>query len=494
LGGLGNHRYQIVFSGDTVSAWPSLAFQPYFTATAANVGYAYWSHDIGGHMPGPVGPELYTRWIQFGIFSPILRTHTTKNPDAERRIWAYPEPYADIMRRAFVLRNALIPYIYTEARRTYDTGVAFLRPLYYDSPEAVEAYRFPHEYNFGDSLIAAPITQAVAAKTGWAETTVWLPPGEWIEWPTATHLTGPGTFTRKFSLSQIPLYVKAGAILPMQPEMSFSNEKPLDPLILNVFPLAEGESSAYRLYEDAGDNALGYKQGQCRWTDLQARQAANSLVVEIAPVQGAYPGSLAARGYELRLPGDWPPQSVTVDGQPLGRAESPGQTGWSYDGPELATVIRLPASSVLQPRRIEVRTPADLHAQRRELDGVPGALARLREAYDTLNQWGGSGWFADPLIVAMQTGDRLTYHPEHAEQEVRQLRQALPGLIGLVDQLRPKAVGRETAHPWEKAITPEQLAARAQAEFRRRNQLVDRAVGEVTEAVVAANPPLPATP
>ena len=93
-GGLGNHRYQIGFSGDTISVWDSLAFQPWFTATAANVGYAYWSHDIGGHMPGAVDPELYTRWVQFGAFSPILRTHTTKNPDAERRIWAYPEPYS----------------------------------------------------------------------------------------------------------------------------------------------------------------------------------------------------------------------------------------------------------------------------------------------------------------------------------------------------------------------------------------------------------------
>ena len=100
-GGLGNHRYQIGFSGDTISVWDSLAFQPYFTATAANVGYAYWSHDIGGHMPGAIDPELYLRWIQWGIFSPILRTHTTKNPEAERRIWAYPEPYSDLMRDCF---------------------------------------------------------------------------------------------------------------------------------------------------------------------------------------------------------------------------------------------------------------------------------------------------------------------------------------------------------------------------------------------------------
>lgn len=129
-GGLGNHRYEIGFSGDTISVWDSLAFQPYFTATAANVGYSYWSHDIGGHMPGTIEPELYLRWVQWGIFSPILRTHTAKNPDAERRIWAYAEPYADLMRQSFARRYALQPYIYTEARRTYDTGLAFLHSLY----------------------------------------------------------------------------------------------------------------------------------------------------------------------------------------------------------------------------------------------------------------------------------------------------------------------------------------------------------------------------
>ena len=91
-GGLGNHRHQIGFSGDTNSSWQQLGFQFWFTATAANVGYAYWSHDIGGHLPGVVDPELYTRWVQFGGFSPILRTHFTKNPDAERRPWALPAP------------------------------------------------------------------------------------------------------------------------------------------------------------------------------------------------------------------------------------------------------------------------------------------------------------------------------------------------------------------------------------------------------------------
>jgi alpha-glucosidase len=212
-GGLGNHRYQIGFSGDTVSVWESLAFQPWFTSTAANVGYAYWSHDIGGHMPGVVEPELFTRWVEFGAFSPILRTHTTKNPASERRIWAYPEPYSSILRSTFQLRYALQPYIYTEARRTYDTGVAFLRPLYYDWPQEDAAYSSKGEYLFGDNMLAAPVTAAGDKVSGLATEKVWLPAGEWIEWPTGKHFSGPATAERSFSIEQIPVYLKAGAIV-----------------------------------------------------------------------------------------------------------------------------------------------------------------------------------------------------------------------------------------------------------------------------------------
>ena len=225
-GGLGNHRYQIGFSGDTVSVWPSLAFQPWFTATAANVGYAYWSHDIGGHMPGAVDPELMTRWVEFGAFSPILRTHTTKNPDSERRIWVYPEPYSSILRRTFQQRYAMQPYIYTEARRTYDTGVAFLRPLYYDWPEAPEAYANKNEYLFGDEMLVAPVVTAGEKISGLATEKVWLPQGEWVEWATGKQLTGPTAVDRSFSIEQTPVYLKAGAIIPMQPPMRYAGEKP----------------------------------------------------------------------------------------------------------------------------------------------------------------------------------------------------------------------------------------------------------------------------
>ena len=418
-GGLGNHRYQIGFSGDTISVWDSLAFQPYFTATAANVGYAYWSHDIGGHMPGVIEPELYLRWIQFGVFSPILRTHTTKNPDAERRIWAYPEPYSDLMRKMFVFRYAIQPYIYTESRRTYDTGLAFLHPLYYDWPEAAEAYDRRNEYMFGNEMLVAPVTAPVANDSAIAKISIWLPKGDWVEWQTGTHFTGPVTIDRDFSIEQVPVYVKAGSIIPMEPPMRYTGEKPVDPLILTVLPPEDGRTSEYTVYEDAG-NTPAYREDVAAWTKIQSSLSADgtALTVQVSPARGHYPGMLRRRAYELQLPGSWPPQSVAVNGIPLHQVRQDDAPGWRYTGNTLSTIVRTRSFSTASVVTISVKITPELARERKLLDGFAGKITRLRETYDILNQSWPEGWTPDSLVDAMQTGDRITYHPETAYNEL----------------------------------------------------------------------------
>jgi alpha-glucosidase (family GH31 glycosyl hydrolase) len=435
-GGLGNHRYQIGFSGDTISVWDSLAFQPYFTATAANVGYAYWSHDIGGHMPGAIEPELYLRWIQWGSLSPILRTHTTKNPDAERRIWAYPEPYADLMRESFARRYALQPYIYTEARKSYDTGLALLHPLYYDWPDAPQAYAAKNEYMFGDSMLADPVTQPVAKDSQLAKVPVWLPPGDWFERDSGANFHGPITVEREFSISQIPLYVKGGSIIPMQPPMNYTGETPVDPLILTVFALQNGQASKYRLYEDAGDTT-GYEHGECAWTPIQATVNADGtvLTVSVAPTSGHYSGMPNERAYELRLPGSWPPSAVSVNQESLARSKGTGGAGWRFEGNTLTTVITTRRFSIGDTVTIKVRISPQQARNRSMLDGLPGKLTRLRETYDILNAaWPAAG-SPDPLIDAMQTGDRISYHPETAFAEASGLSAKLAGLAKIIDAM-----------------------------------------------------------
>jgi alpha-glucosidase len=433
-GGLGNHRYQIGFSGDSISVWDSLAFQPWFTATAANVGYAYWSHDIGGHMPGAVDPELYTRWVQFGAFSPILRTHTTKNPDSERRIWAYPEPYSSTLRSAFQLRYALQPYIYTEARRTYDSGVAFFRPLYYDYPEADAAYTNKGEYLFGEQMLVAPVVAPGDKVSGLSTERVWLPAGEWIEWPSGKQFTGPITVERSFSIDQIPVYLKAGAIVPMQPPMLHTGEKPVDPLIVNVWPLKSGTSANYSVYEDSGAS-VEYQHGVFARTPIKATEAGDTLKVEMGRVEGSYPDMMKMRGYELRLPADWPPASVKVNGVVVKQAGATGKGGWSFDGNTLTTVIPVPTTSVETKTTIEVRRSAGLATRRGELDGFAGAMTRLHGAYDAMHLAWPVVDVPDILVDAMQSGDRLGYHPERAEQELAHFHAVLPKAQATIDGL-----------------------------------------------------------
>jgi alpha-glucosidase len=479
-GGLGNHRYQIGFSGDTVSVWDSLAFQPWFTATAANVGYAYWSHDIGGHMPGVVDPEIYTRWVQFGAFSPILRTHTTKNPDAERRVWAYPEPYSSILRSTFKLRYALEPYLYTEARRTYDSGVAFLHPLYYDWPDQAAAYQSREEYVFGDQMLAAPVTAPADKVSGLAAEKVWLPKGEWIEWPTGKHFTGPATVDRAFSIDQIPVYLRAGAIVPMQPPMLYTGQKPVDPLIVNVWPLAPGTSSSYEVYEDSGV-AVEYQTGVFARTPIKATQSGDTLRVEIGPVAGSYPGMLHARAYELRLPADWPPASVTINGLAVSRKLGvTGNGGWSFEGNTLTTIVPVPTRSVAAKVTVEVRRTAGLTARRGELDGFAGAMTRLRGVYDSLQQTWPVAAAPDLLIDAMQTGDRLSYHPELATEEITHFHSVLFQAQGSVQALGAtfaQHLNDITKRISANSMSPAELAAQKQ----RRLDALSRAEKLVTE-------------
>jgi alpha-glucosidase len=478
-GGLGNHRYQIGFSGDTISVWDSLAFQPGFTAMAANVGYAYWSHDIGGHMPGTVDPELYARWIQFGIFSPILRTHTTKNPDSERRIWAYPEPYSDIMRDEFHLRYALVPYIYTEARRTYDTGVAFLRPLYYDWPDAEQAYSAKNEYMFGDNMIVAPVISAVDKATALATESVWLPEGNWIEWNTGKRFSGPAELSRKFSIREIPVYVRAGAIVPMAPPMRYTGEKPVDPLIINVFPSAGRQKSYYSVYEDSG-KARDYQIGKAAWTDISASETNGELTVLIAPIRHSYPGMPSRRAYELHLPGDWPPQSVTVNGAPLLHSSDENKAGWRYTGNTLTTVVttgRMPVTSVVT---IRVRRSPELVSRRSELDGFAGAMTRLRESYDSLNGTWPLGWSPDELIDAMQSGDRLTYQPESAGEELKHFHEVLAKAATQVEAMT-KGLTQEQMEQIATRVGQDWKSDAAKKKISEYNERVARAAAEIAD-------------
>lgn len=356
-GGLGNHRYPIGFSGDTVVGWPALQFQPYFTATAANVLYGWWSHDIGGHMGGATEPELYARWVQFGALSPCLRLHATKDPQCERRPWLYPPEVFEAAKAAFHWRYRLIPYLYSQAAAAMESGLAVCRPMYYDDPQAEAAYVARNQYYLGDQMIAAPVVSPADLLTGLAAVDVWVPEGEWIDYQTKELLHGPDWRRLCADLQRMPMLVRAGGILPLAadfptdpaepagpdwpdgaPSSLTSDRQPKDRLVLAVFPGAGGST---RLYEDDGVS-LAYQAGEHEWTEIRTRMPSpERWEVQVAPVQGRCPVLPETRSYEIRLEGSRRPLDVQVDGQPV--------STWQYDPDSLRTTIQVPARAKRQP-------------------------------------------------------------------------------------------------------------------------------------------------
>lgn len=251
--GFGSHRYPIGFSGDTVISWESLDFQPYFTANASNAGYGWWSHDIGGHMKGYKDDELCTRWVQFGVFSPIMRLHSTDNPFNGKEPWNYNKISELTMKKYLKLRHELIPYLYTMNRYASREGKPLLRPMYYLEPEQPETYEVPNEYYFGTELIACPITKTIDRSAAVAKVNVWIPKGLWFDFFNGRIYTGHRIASLYRGIEDIPVLAKAGAIVPMTDLTEYTNEVN-NPKALEVKIFA-GDNGEFHLYEDAGDTA-----------------------------------------------------------------------------------------------------------------------------------------------------------------------------------------------------------------------------------------------
>lgn len=336
-GGLGSHRYQVGFSGDVYINWESLGFLPWFTSTASNVGYGYWGHDIGGHMfkvrNSQTDPELYLRWLQYGVFTPIFKTHCTKSSNIERRIWQFPD-HIFFMRDAIRLRYTLAPYIYNAARQAYDTGISMCRPMYYYYPECNEAYDMKEQYMFGDDMLVTAIVKPVDVTTGVAERTIWFPEGKWYDMVSGKLIEGNQTLSLSYTVAENPYYVRAGAIIPMNPPTVKNLQDRCDTLVLTFIPGADGQ---IEYYEDDGVSK-DYTE-QFAVTKVTKTSDNNSIRVVISPRQGSYKGAAESRKYELRFPAQMPAQSVKVNGVevPYKRYAKSGE--WSYDGYTLSPIV-----------------------------------------------------------------------------------------------------------------------------------------------------------
>lgn len=412
-GGLGSHRYPLAFSGDTYATWPMLAYLPYFTATASNVNYGWWGHDIGGHMfhktQKATDPELYTRWLQYGVFTPIFKTHSTKDPRIERCIWCFPD-HMFLMRDAIRLRYTLAPYIYNAARENYDTGVGMCRPMYYDYPESDKAYETPEQFMFGNDILATTITQPVDSITGLAPRTIWFPEGTWFDCATGSMYEGGRTEELHYTLAENPHYAKAGSIIPMNPATVKNLQLPCDTLVLTFIPGGDGQ---LRHYEDDGMSQQ-YKTNYAV-TTVTKKQEGNTVRVRISPREGSFAGASDSRSYELRFPAVFPPKSVKVNGKELAYSRFPKAGEWTYDGYTLAPVIYTGTTACDAPVEIELAFDDYATAHQADLYGMSGVFKRCLDL--TVEFKTEQGAHSEPYLMLPEEYLRVSQCPNFILEE-----------------------------------------------------------------------------
>jgi alpha-D-xyloside xylohydrolase len=305
---MGQHRYAtITWSGDVSATWETLRRQIADGLNFCATGSPYWTLDVGGFFvqnkpdlwfwsgdydDGVADPgyrELFVRWFQYATFLPMLRAHGTDTP---REIWRFGEPGEgayDALARFLKLRYQLLPYIYSLAGWTTHRAYTMLRLLAFDFRNDPRTYDVRDQFLLGPAFLVCPITEPMAARADGGEAVatrpVYLPEGcDWYNFWTGDRLAGGQTVFARADLATLPLYVRAGAIIPMTEPQQYVDEHPHAPVELHIY---RGQDGAFSLYEDGGDG-YDYEDGAFATIDLRWNDAASRLT--IGPRQGSYTG------------------------------------------------------------------------------------------------------------------------------------------------------------------------------------------------------------
>jgi hypothetical protein len=347
-GAWSDHTSSVAFTGDAWGTWNTLSQEAQLTPAEASIGEPYVSDDIGSFLgPPPTQsgadpPDLYDRWVQLGTFQPILRLHS----DNEDRLpWQYPEPVRTDTEDFLRLREQLVPYTYTLAADAHRTGLPMARPLYLDYPASAAAYTNPTEYLYGPDVLVAPVTTPGQVAT----TTVWFPPGRWVDYFTGATFTGPTTASLAEPLDRMPVFVRAGGIVPEQPATSRAASGTSKTLTVKAYA---GAAGSFDLYQDAGQGQA-YEKGQHAETTIGVSGrgggsgGAGSTRVTIGPARGRYAGQATTVSYVVQMVDLSAPSGVTLDGAALSRrpAGSAGP-GWSYQAATDTVVVNTGPTSI----------------------------------------------------------------------------------------------------------------------------------------------------
>jgi alpha-glucosidase len=323
----GGQRYAAAWPGDNVSDWSAMRGAIPTLLGMGLAGLPFVGVDIGGFAENP-SPELYTRWLQSGMLYPFMRTHTALGTN-DQEPWSFGLPWEALNRRVIELRYELLPTIYNVLRDSSETGLPAMRPLMLEFPDDAATYGLDDQYLFGSDLLVAPVLREGASTRN-----VYLPKGAWFDFFTGRRFEGGASHVVPVTLSSLPLFVRAGAILFRQPVIQHTGQMAGQPLTIEVYPAARSEST---LYEDDGHSLAYRTDGYLRRSVTQTRQEATAT----SPLQtrieiGAGSGRYRPEARSMRVAVLWSgrPARVTVDGtpiQPVESAAAPTTTGWWLD-------------------------------------------------------------------------------------------------------------------------------------------------------------------
>eukprot|EP00005_Dracoamoeba_jomungandri_P001218 CAMPEP_0174251194 /NCGR_PEP_ID=MMETSP0439-20130205/1098_1 /TAXON_ID=0 /ORGANISM="Stereomyxa ramosa, Strain Chinc5" /LENGTH=818 /DNA_ID=CAMNT_0015331455 /DNA_START=326 /DNA_END=2782 /DNA_ORIENTATION=+ len=471
-GGLGNHRYQVGFSGDVADlTWQNLAYQPFFSLTSSNVGFGFWSHDL-------VGPaddlSMYTRWIQWGAYSGIFRSHdrgmsagscADSGDCAIVQVWHVPTLYFEANRQAMRHRVELTPYIYTAVRQAFDTGVSILRPMYYEFPELDMAYAanstgaFP-QYFFGDSMFISPVVNQENQTDQMAEKSIWIPPGSWIEKDSGTMYSGSSTgkiITKKFDIREVPVFVKAGAIIPtipLGPDVLGVAKRQYNTIIFNLYP--GSTSGSTKVYEDDGIS-VNYVHGDFAYISASYQFSGSTLTFTVS-TQGSYTGQPKQRNYVLRIINQLPVTKATINGKSVAYERfGSADNSWNYDGMSTTLEIKTQAFDVSD----QVEFVVEFMDNAVDLSGVKGKFVHCgwaKALFDISRVTPGANSVTGGNIsVAASTGEELSYLAGVDLQQFSDVLSSFDSVFNYalqeVVQLKPKSTSNVVS-PTHQSMSP----------------------------------------
>jgi alpha-glucosidase len=340
----GVQRYAAVWTGDNKSDWAHLRMSVPMLLNMGLSGLAFCGADIGGFR-GEATAELFTRWLQLGIFYPLCRAHTCRGPEQDP--WSYGRRHERINRAAIELRYALLPYLYTEMRHAATTGEPVMRPLVLDFPDwapatsAAGRWAAESQFMFGRQVLVAPVLEEGARRRP-----VWLPPGEWRDFHTGRRVHGGRVVTVRAGLETIPMFARAGAVIPTRRVLPHTQPGPVDELVLRVYR-GEGGGEAYL---DDGWSGR-HLHGDYRLERYTVQWERGRALVRLAKCEGV--DRYAPVRYVLRLVGSArPPREVRLAGERVTEVSSrreakPGssrqQPYWRYDRPAREIAVWLGA-------------------------------------------------------------------------------------------------------------------------------------------------------